>query len=104
MNDRRRVYYDHEMVYGRIRNEGGTGWPSVDLKHFEAFLESEFCPKTGRALDLGCGGGELAILLAQRDWDVTGIEYSETALTMARENVIKAGVRVELLRGDVARP
>ncbi|MFV1960453.1 MAG: class I SAM-dependent methyltransferase, partial [Acidimicrobiia bacterium] len=34
----------------------------------------------GRALDLGCGAGGNAIGLAQRGWQVTGIDISTTAI------------------------
>lgn len=38
----------------------------------------------GRALDLGCGSGRTAIWLADRGWSVTGIDFSEAALAVAR--------------------
>ena len=102
--DSRRVYYDHEPAYRKFREEGGTGWKSSNLRAFNRFLESEYFPEPGRALDLGCGGGELAILLATRGWEVTGVEFSETALEMARENAQRAGVGIEFLHGDVTQP
>jgi SAM-dependent methyltransferase len=39
----------------------------------------------GRALDLGCGAGRAAVWLAERGWRVTGVDYSEVALRLARE-------------------
>jgi SAM-dependent methyltransferase len=39
----------------------------------------------GRALDLGCGAGRSAAWLADRGWDVTGVDFSEAALELARE-------------------
>lgn len=38
----------------------------------------------GRALDLGCGEGADVIWLAQRGWQSTGIDISETAIARAR--------------------
>jgi SAM-dependent methyltransferase len=38
----------------------------------------------GRALDLGCGQGRNAAWLAQRGWDVTGVDFSDVALEAAR--------------------
>ena len=38
----------------------------------------------GRAIDLGCGMGPLAIYLAQHGWQVTGIDAVERALRVAR--------------------
>lgn len=39
-----------------------------------------------RIVDLGCGNGRLAILLAQAGNDVTGIDSSEEQIRLAREN------------------
>jgi SAM-dependent methyltransferase len=39
----------------------------------------------GRALDLGCGAGRAALWLAEHGWRVTGVDYSEVALQLARE-------------------
>jgi len=102
--DKRRVYYDHEPVYRRIKDAGGTGWRASTQEAFCKFLQSEYCPEPDRALDLGCGGGELALLLAKRGWGVTGVEYSETALDMARQNAEEAGVCVDFLHADLTQP
>lgn len=37
----------------------------------------------GRALDLGCGEGADALWLAERGWQVVGVDISETALSRA---------------------
>jgi SAM-dependent methyltransferase len=39
----------------------------------------------GRALDLGCGAGRSAIWLSDRDWQVTGVDFSDVALGLARK-------------------
>jgi SAM-dependent methyltransferase len=38
----------------------------------------------GRALDLGCGAGRAALWLADRGWNVTAVDFSEVALSIAR--------------------
>lgn len=39
----------------------------------------------GEVLDIGCGTGDLAVKLARRGYDVTGIDRSEVAIQRARE-------------------
>jgi 2-polyprenyl-3-methyl-5-hydroxy-6-metoxy-1,4-benzoquinol methylase len=41
----------------------------------------------GRALDLGCGRGELSLELARQGFDVTAIDYSTDAVKIAREAI-----------------
>src|SRR6476646_3718956 len=44
-------------------------------------------PTGGRALDLGCGPGDLLALLADNGFGVTGVDGSEAMLARAREVV-----------------
>jgi SAM-dependent methyltransferase len=55
----------------------------------------------GSALDLGCGSAVWGVVLAERGWDVTGIDVVEKALRRARERVDAAGVPMRLVHGDV---
>ncbi len=64
--------------------------------------EQESQPPYGAALDLGCGTGFWSVHLAERGWDVTGIEIVPKALRAARERAQKAGVEVRFLEGSVA--
>jgi 2-polyprenyl-3-methyl-5-hydroxy-6-metoxy-1,4-benzoquinol methylase len=104
---KRREYYDHENVYRRIRERGYKGWDPPDelekLDHLEEFLTSKYAPSPGRAIDLGCGGGEISILLAKHGWQVVGIDYSETAIEMARDNAQGFNLPVEFIVGDVTK-
>jgi SAM-dependent methyltransferase len=56
----------------------------------------------GAALDVGTGSGIWGIELAKRGWRVTGIDIVEKALERARERVRRAGVNMQLVKGDVA--
>ncbi len=58
-------------------------------------------PPFGPALDLGCGSGIWGIHLAQRGWQVTGIDIVDRALRRARRRVEDAGVDMRLVAGDV---
>jgi SAM-dependent methyltransferase len=42
-------------------------------------------PPSGAILDIGCGSGDLAIVLAQRGYRTTGIDFVESAIDQARK-------------------
>jgi thioredoxin reductase/2-polyprenyl-3-methyl-5-hydroxy-6-metoxy-1,4-benzoquinol methylase len=48
----------------------------------------------GRALDVGCGEGADAIWLAQRGWQVTAVDLSNTALERAAAHAAGAGPQI----------
>lgn len=54
-----------------------------------------------RILDLACGHGRHAILLARRGYDVTGFDLSGIALARAREDAAAADVALRLVQGDM---
>lgn len=58
-------------------------------------------PPYGAALDLGCGSGIWSVKLAERGWDVTGVDLIPRALDRARQRATAAGVHLRLIRGDV---
>lgn len=55
----------------------------------------------GRALDLGCGTGTNAIYLAQRGWEVVGVDFSALAVYRARRRAQRAGVKCVFHWADV---
>jgi ubiquinone/menaquinone biosynthesis C-methylase UbiE len=55
----------------------------------------------GRALDLGCGTGVVALALARRGFDVVGVDHSPEMLELARRKLARAGLSAELETGDV---
>lgn len=46
----------------------------------------------GRALDLGCGYGRASIYLAQRGWQVDGVDFVPLAIAEAKTRAQQAGV------------
>lgn len=55
-------------------------------------------------LDLGCGTGSLAALLAQAGHRVTGVDLSPEMIERARTKLATAGLRATLVVGDAADP
>lgn len=60
--------------------------------------------KSGRILDIGCGFGEIDVILAQNtDFEIIGCDISEIAIGAARENIRRANLenRIKIEEGDV---
>lgn len=60
--------------------------------------------KSGKLLDIGCGFGEIDILLAQNtNFEITGFDFAKKAVVIAKANVKKAGLenRIKIEEGDV---
>jgi 2-polyprenyl-3-methyl-5-hydroxy-6-metoxy-1,4-benzoquinol methylase len=55
----------------------------------------------GQAIDLACGEGRNAIWLAEREWEVVGVDFSEVGLRKARELADARGVNVDWVAGDL---
>jgi SAM-dependent methyltransferase len=65
--------------------------------------EKDRRPPYGPALDLGCGSGIWAVKLAERGWQVSGVDFVPKALHRAHERARQAGVEIRLVRGDVTK-
>jgi len=85
-------------------NEAYTGVPPWDIGRpqpdFEAVLRNgEIGP--GRVLDVGCGRGANAIMLAQAGLTVTGIDVASDALADARAGADASRLKASFIQGNV---
>ena len=55
----------------------------------------------GRALDLACGEGRNAVWLAERGWEVTGVDFAEVGLEKARGLAAARGVEAAWVHADL---
>jgi SAM-dependent methyltransferase len=55
----------------------------------------------GSALDVACGEGRNAVWLAERGWEVTGVDFSPLALDRARRMADEHDVEVTWVEADV---
>lgn len=67
-------------------------------------LEAADVNEAGEALDIGCGTGELAVMLASRGFSVTGIDLSQVALDLATTRAANAKVtdKTTFMVGDIS--
>jgi SAM-dependent methyltransferase len=49
---------------------------------------------------MGCGGGQVALILAERGSTAYGVDYSETAIDLAQRNARAAGLKIHVSVGD----
>jgi SAM-dependent methyltransferase len=52
-------------------------------------------------LELACGTGRITIPLAERGYDVTGLDISEPMLKLARKKALDKGLMIEWIKGDI---
>jgi len=58
-------------------------------------------PRYRRVLDLCCGYGRHALLLAERGYEVTGLDRDEAAIAEAQQRATQAGQAITYLVGDM---
>jgi len=56
--------------------------------------------KPGRALDIGMGQGRNAIYLAEKGWQVTGIELAQEGIRATRAAASRKGVKIDAVMAD----
>ena len=92
------------LWFGMMYRIGFTPWDGHSLPpRLVSLMEGEDRLPPGRALDLGCGTGDMTIYLARHGWDVTGVDFVERALRRARAKAASAGASPRFVRADVTR-
>lgn len=92
------VDWDAAYRTGRYRDYWDLEFPSPELA---GYLAARDGAQLGSALDLGCGSGKDAVLLATLGFATTGLDISPRALEIAAEHAAGQGVTVRWLEGDV---
>jgi ubiquinone/menaquinone biosynthesis C-methylase UbiE len=86
-------------------DEPDHGLLDVDVRQaWRELLVEVLPPAPARVVDVGCGTGTLAVLLAEEGLAVTGIDVSGQMLARARSKAAAASLPVALVRGDAADP
>lgn len=95
MSDRRAVAATYDRIAEHFSATREYAWPEV-----EAFLADRHAD---RALDLGCGNGRHAELLADVASCVVGVDASRGVLGEARRRAADRGFDLDLVLGDAVR-
>ena len=77
--------------------------PRPETTELVGWIEEQETSRTAAFLDIGTGSGCIAIALARKrpEWNVTAWDISGDALSLAMENSIECGVRIEFERHDI---
>ncbi len=86
----------YEVIYRYFR----APWDIGAREELMSLVESGRI-KPCRAIDLGCGTGANAIYLAQKGFEVTGVDFAEAAIDKARARALDAEVQVEFIVDDL---
>jgi SAM-dependent methyltransferase len=101
MFDRRRWMFT--VMYLRGLTLWDTGVTPPELRDV---VEGPGTLLPGRALDIGCGSGTNSLYLAQRGWEVVGVDFAGPAISRANakldrtREVTTKNLRVRFVRGD----
>jgi SAM-dependent methyltransferase len=74
--------------------------PAPVMHHVAEVLREHRCR---RVVGLGCGSGRHTVFLAQRGFDVIGVDNSRTALNLSRQWLQHEGLRARLARAGMRR-
>ena len=80
----------HELAYSYDRLTNDVDYGAVVDFYFEILSREGLRPRT--AVDLACGTGSVALLLAQRGMRVTAVDMSEEMLCVASQKAQEQGV------------
>ncbi|MCG8478473.1 MAG: class I SAM-dependent methyltransferase [Spirochaetales bacterium] len=78
---------------------GTVSWDPGEYDRHLPGVVQELGIVSGRALDIGCGTGKSALWLAERGFDVTGIDVSPAAIQQARRAARGRDVEVRFITG-----
>ncbi len=93
--------------YARLKAEGKAGWGGheSDYDLFKLNIESSLvrskAPKNGRVLELGCGAGNLTLWMAQKGYEMFGVDITPTAIEWAKEKNAVAEFKADFQLGDI---
>lgn len=86
---------------GEERPRWDTGIVPPEVR---ALVESAEALAPGRAVDVGCGTGVSTVFLAVNGWQVTGVDWIESAVVQARQRAAQTGLadgQAAFVRADV---
>ena len=100
-------YSIYDSLYEEAKRNGWSGWGgncriASGPGQLQRILEKPYVPRSGRALELGCGEGHLCRLLFRQGFEVTGADVSKVALDWAVGK--QSGAPVRYVHANLCQP
>ena len=97
-------YILHDKAYIKRKAQGRQGWAKQEqvddyLRKLEPIMQD--LPKEGKLLELGCGDGVNSLWLAERGFEVTGVDIAPSAIQWADEKLEATTLNVDFQLGNV---
>ena len=86
----------YELLYRRFR----APWDIGPRGELVALVENGRI-QPGKAIDLGSGTASNCVYLAQRGFEVTGVDFAGAAVDLGRARAREAGVQVDFIQDDL---
>lgn len=91
------AYFHMAAVYDILMKDAPyQEWTDFAVKRFQ-----EHGSQVSTVLDLGCGTGTITRLLASKGFQMTGIDNSETMLTVAQNRASEEGMSIQWMLQDI---
>lgn len=84
--------YDDSVSHNIRSNDEYVAWMNA--------LKKSIPPDCNSILDIGCGTGELSLLIAEMGYTVTGVDLSSKMLSKARSKALAKGLEIRFEMGD----
>ncbi len=102
-------YTIHELKYREARARGDVAWggemAQTRIENWSRTIEflmgHPSFPKHGSLLEIGCGAGNLTLMMAERGFQISGVDISPTAIAWAQERAREQGKAARFYSGNV---
>lgn len=69
--------------------------------HIKLILNNVNIPSNAKILDMACGAGRHAIILARKNFDVTAVDLSEKLLSIAKQSALDENLKINFVQSDI---
>ncbi len=70
-------------------------------RHIDLILKNITLPRSSKIIDMACGAGRHAVILARKGFEVTGVDLSEKLISIARSISAKENLNVKFILSDI---